>query len=78
MKYEIRAKKARESEGNRKKLDEDAMFFTTLWSDKRRLTTKKKYFLPFSVLLNVGLDPNFPQKSFFLFFFGFPAKTFLA
>ena len=28
MKYEIRAKKARKSERNRKKLDEDAMSFT--------------------------------------------------
>ena len=30
----------------------------------------KKHCLPFSVLLNVGIDPNFPQESFF-FFFGF-------
>ena len=24
--------------------------------------------MPFRVLLNVGIDPNFPQKSFFVFF----------
>ena len=68
---------------NRKKLDEDAMLCNT-WSDRRRLITKK-HFLPFRVLLNVGIDPNFPQKSFFLLFlvlfrekFRFPVKTFLA
>ena len=33
-------------------------------------THHKKHFLPFRVLLNVGLDTNFPQKIFF-FFFGF-------
>ena len=31
---------------------------------------KIKIFLPFRVLLNVGIDPDFSQKSFF-FFFGF-------
>ena len=45
------------------------MLCNTLWSDRRRLITKK-HFLPFRVLLNVGIDPNFPQKRFF-FFFGF-------
>ena len=58
MRYEIR-----------KKIDKDAMLCNTLWSDRRRLITKK-HFLPFRVLLNVGIDPNFPQK-FFLFFLGF-------
>ena len=59
------------------------MLCNTLWSDRRRLITKK-HFLPFRVLLNVGIDPNFPQKSFFYFLalfrekFRFPAKTFLA
>ena len=62
-KYEIRAKKARKSVRNRKKVDQDAMLCNTLWSDRRRLITKK-HFLPFRVLLNVGIDPNFPQKSF--------------
>ena len=31
VKYEIRAKKARKTERNRKKLDEDAMLCNTLW-----------------------------------------------
>jgi len=82
LKYEIRAKKARKSERNRKKLDEDAMLCnTTPWSDRRRLI-RKKHFLPFRVLLILGIDPNFPQKRFFLALFRekfrFPAKTFLA
>ena len=77
LKYKIRAKKAGKSERNRKKLDEDAML-----SDRRRLITKK-HFLPFRVLLNVGIDPNFPLNSFFFLAlfrekFRFPAKTFLA
>ena len=43
---------------------------------------KKKHFLPFRVLLNVGIDPNFPQKKFFFLAlfrekFRFQAKTFL-
>ena len=49
------------------------------------LAHHKKNFLPFRVLLNVGIDPNFPQKSFFFSFlvlfgekFRFRAKTFLA
>jgi len=38
--------------------------------------------LPFHVLLNVGIDPNSPQKSFFFWAlfrekFCFPAKLFL-
>ena len=37
MKYGIRAKKARKSERNRKKLDEDAM----LWSDKQLSVVKR-------------------------------------
>ena len=39
----------------------------------------QKDFLPFRVLLNVGMDPNFPQKRFFFALsrekFRFPAKT---
>ena len=27
--------------------------------------SSQKHFLPFRVLLNVGIDPNFPQKGFF-------------
>mgnify|MGYP000600976797 CR=1 FL=1 len=46
--------------------DEDAMLCNTLWSDRRRLVTKK-HFLPFRVPLNVGIDPNFPLKKFFGF-----------
>ena len=40
------------------------MLCNTLWSDRCRLITKK-HFLPIRVLINVGIDPNFPQKSFF-------------
>ena len=82
--YEIRAKKARKSERNRKKLDENAVFFYHLVV-REAWALHKKHFLPFHVLLNVGVDPNFPQKSFFFPFlasfrekFRFPAKTFLA
>ena len=46
-----------------------SMLCNTLWSETRSLITKK-HFSPFRVLLNVGIDPNFPQKSFF-FFLGF-------
>ena len=50
-------------ERNRKNLMRtDAMLCNTLWSDRRRLITK--HFLPFRVLLNVGIDPSFPQKKF--------------
>ena len=41
-------------------------------------SSQKKHFLPFRVLLNVGIDPNFPQRVF-LFFFGFiPRKISLS
>ena len=76
LKNEIRAKK---SEKIRAKSKKNLM----KWSDRRRLVTKK-HFLPFRVLLNVGIDPIFPQKIFFSFLallrekFRFPAKTFLA
>ena len=30
--------------------------------------SSQKHFLPFRVLLNVGIDPNFPQKKFFFLF----------
>ena len=42
--------------------------------------SSQKHFLPFRVLLNVKIDPDFPQKSFFSFLalftekFRFPAK----
>ena len=75
LKYEIQAKKARKSERNRKKLDEDASLCDSLWSDRRRLITKK-YFLPFRVLLNVGIDPNFPRKQFFFLFWLYSEKNF--
>ena len=49
LKYEIRAKKARKSERNKKKkLNDDAMCVNTLWSDRRRLITKNINFLAFS------------------------------
>ena len=31
--------------------------------------SSEKQFLPFRVLLNVGIDPNFPQKVFFFLLF---------
>ena len=62
-----------------------------MWNGRNTLSNRstgssqKKHFLPFRVLLNVGIDPEFPKKSFFFFFsalfrekFRFPAKTFLA
>ena len=33
-------------------------------------------FLPFRVLLNVGIDPNFPKKSFFFAFWLYSGKNF--
>ena len=46
--------------------------------------SSQKHFLPFRVLLNVGIDPNVTQKKFFFSFlalfkekFGIPTKTFL-
>ena len=85
-KFEVRntSENLRKSERNRKKLDEDAMLFNTMWSDRRWLITKNISVLAFCVLLNVGIDPNFSQKIFFSFLtlfrekFRFPAKTFLA
>ena len=60
------------------------MLCNTSRSDRRGLITKKHFF-PFRVRLNVGIDPNFPQKKFFFLFlalfrekFRFPTKTFLA
>ena len=56
------------------------MLCNTLRSDRRRLITKKKHFLPFRELLNVGIDPDFPQKKFLALFrerFRFQAETFL-
>ena len=34
----------------------------------------EKHFLPFCVLLNVGIDPNFPQKR--IFFWLYSEKNF--
>ena len=39
---------------SKNELDEDAMLCNTLWSDRRTLV-RKKHFLPFRVLLNVGI-----------------------
>ena len=43
--------------------------------------SSQKHFLPFYVILNVGIDPNFPKKKFFFSFLPlfkekdrFPAK----
>ena len=41
--------------------------------------SSQNYFLPFRILLNIRIDPNFPQKVFFFFAlfrekFCFPAK----
>ena len=44
------------------KLDEDAKVRYTRWSDRRRLMSKR--FLPFRVLLKVGIDSNFPRGGF--------------
>ena len=83
MKYE-RKKRENRSEIE-KKHDEDAMLCNTLWLDRRTGSSKKKHFLPFRVLLDLGIDQNFPKKNVFFNFlalfrekFRFPAKTFLA
>ena len=59
-----------------KKLYEDAMLCNT-WSQTDACSSQK-HLLPFRILLNVGIDPNFPQKRFlFALFpdkFHFPAK----
>ena len=80
----MRAKKARNSERNRKKLDEDAMLCKPLCC-QTDVGSSQKHFLPFRVLLNVSIDPSFSEKKFFFSIlalfkekFGFPAKTFLA
>ena len=67
MKYE--RKKQENLSKIKKKLDEDAMVCNTLWSDRRRVNNKK-HILPFRVLLNVGIDPNFPPPQFFFLPFG--------
>ena len=70
LKYEIRAKKARKSVPNRKKNLMRMRYCVTPSGQMDVVAHHKKNFLPFRVLLNVGIDPNFPQKSFF-FLFGF-------
>ena len=53
-----------------KKLDEDAMLYNYHLVVRQTKAHHKKPYLPFRLLLNVGIDPNFQQKSF-PFFFGF-------
>ena len=43
-------------------------------TDVQLITKKKKHFLRFRVLLNVGIDPNFPQKNLFSFLALFEKK----
>ena len=38
--------------------------------------SSQKHFLPFRALLNVGIDPNFPQQKLFFCFFGFIQRKF--
>ena len=56
------SKKSEKIRGKSRKLDEDAMLCNTLRPD---VGSSQKQFLPFRVLLNVGIDPNFPQKLVF-------------
>ena len=73
--YEIQGKKERRSERNRKKLDENAVFFLLVVRETWAFH-KKKHFLPFHVVLNVGVDPNFPQKKVFFLFWLHSEKNF--
>ena len=62
MKYD---RKKREHPGEiKKKLDEDAMLCNTPCGQ-----THKKHFLPFRVLLNVGIIQTFHKKSFFFWLY---------
>ena len=63
LKVRNTSEKSEKISAKSKKLDEDEIMCNTLRSDRRRLITK--HFLPFCILLNVGIDPNFPQKKFF-------------
>ena len=65
-----------------RKLDEDAMLCIVIPGGQTDAGSSQKHFLPFRVLLNVGIDPNFPQKLFFFFTlfrekFRLPAKIIL-
>ena len=68
LKYKIRAKKARKSERNRKMNFMKMRCCVTLCGQTDVGSSEKKHFLPFCVLQNVGIDPEFPH---FFFFFGF-------
>ena len=71
-KYEIRAKKARKSVRNRKNLMK--MRCCGIHGGQTDTGSSQKHFLPFNVLLNVGIDPNFPQKKLFSFLALFKEK----
>ena len=63
---EIRAKKARNS-------DQNEMMKTlccVIPCGQTDTGSLQHHFLPFRVLLNVGIDPNFPQKGFFWLYSG--------
>ena len=66
-----------------KKLDEDAMLCNTMWSDRRRLITKKT-FLAFSRTFKRRHWSKLSTEKYYFFLalfrenFQFPAKTFLA
>ena len=71
LKYEIRAKKARKPERNRKKLDEDALLCNILWSDRcNKLIAKNINFLAISRTSKRRYWSKLSKKIFF-FFFGF-------
>ena len=53
------SEKSEKIQAKLEKLDEDEMLCNTSWI---RQAHCKNIFLPFRVLLNVGIDPNFPQK----------------
>ena len=64
MKY--KQKRREKSKRNRKKLDMK-MWCCVIPCEQTDAGSLQKYFLPFRVLLNVGIDPNFPQQGFFFF-----------
>jgi len=82
LKYKMRAEEAGESKRNRKNLM--GMLCCVRPCGQTDVGSSQKHLLPFRILLNIGIDPNFPQKEFFFPFlalfreiFHFPAKTFL-
>ena len=62
-KYEIRARKSERIEKNSMK-----MRCCVVPSGQTDVGSSQKHFLTFRVLLNVDIDPNFPQKNFVFFF----------